>query len=98
MKKRYPPQSLTDIPGVGISIANDLRNIGIHRIDDLKGMDPGRLYELSNQYAGTIQDRCLLYVSAVQCTLRKRWNNFRTQKNSNGGIGRITTSEGRARR
>jgi nucleotidyltransferase/DNA polymerase involved in DNA repair len=62
MKKRYPPQSLTDIPGVGISIANDLRNIGIHRIDDLKGMDPGRLYELSNQYAGTIQDRCLLYV------------------------------------
>jgi nucleotidyltransferase/DNA polymerase involved in DNA repair len=62
MKKRYPSQSLTDIPGVGKSIANDLRNIGIHRIDDLKGMDPGLLYELSNQYAGTIQDRCVLYV------------------------------------
>ncbi len=62
MKKRCPPQSLTDIPGVGKSIANKLRNIDIHRIDDLKGMDPGRLYELSNEYAGTIQDRCLLYV------------------------------------
>ncbi len=31
--------------------------------------------------------------SAVQCTLRKRWNNFRTLKNSNGGIGKIITSE-----
>jgi hypothetical protein len=56
------PQSLTDIPGVGKSIAKDLRAIGIHRIDDLKGMDPELLYELSNLYAGTVQDRCLLYV------------------------------------
>jgi len=62
MKKRTPPQSLTDIPGVGKSIAEDLQNIGIHRIDDLKGMDPRRLYELSNAHAGKVQDRCLLYV------------------------------------
>jgi predicted RecB family nuclease len=62
MKKSYPPQSLTHIPGVGTSIANDLRNIGIQTIDDLKGTDPEQLYELSNQYAGKIQDRCLLYV------------------------------------
>jgi hypothetical protein len=62
MKKRYPPQSLTDIPGVGQSIAKDLRAIGIHRIDDLKGMDPELLYALSNDYAGKTQDRCLLYV------------------------------------
>jgi hypothetical protein len=62
MKKRYPPKSLTDIPGVGASIANDLGNIGIYNIDDFKGMDPERLYELCNTYAGTIQDRCLLYV------------------------------------
>lgn len=62
MKKSFPPQSLTDIPGVGKSIAEDLRNIGIHRVDDLKGMDPERLYELSNAYAGVVQDRCLLYV------------------------------------
>jgi len=57
MKKSYPPQSLTDIPGVGVSIANDLRNIGIHAISDLKGEDPEQLYELSNIYTGIIQDR-----------------------------------------
>ena len=62
MKKRNPPQSLTDIPGVGTSIAEDLRNIGIHHIGDLKGMHPQRLYELSNAHAGMRQDRCLLYV------------------------------------
>jgi hypothetical protein len=62
MKKQIPPQSLNDIPGVGKSIAEDLRNIGIHRADDLRGMDPQRLYELSNAYAGMVQDRCLLYV------------------------------------
>jgi hypothetical protein len=62
MKKRCRHQSLTDIPGVGTSIANNLRDIGIHRIDDLKGIDPRELYELSNKYAGKTQDRCLLYV------------------------------------
>ena len=55
-------QSLTDIPGVGISIAEDLRKIGIHHVEDLKGMDPQRLYELSNASAWKVQDRCLLYV------------------------------------
>ena len=30
-------------------------------------MDPGLLYELSNEYAGTIQDRCLLY--AFRCAV-----------------------------
>jgi len=63
MKKRITPRSLTDIPGVGKSIAQDLQNIGIHHIEDLKGMDPQRLYELSNTYADMVQDRCLLYVS-----------------------------------
>lgn len=62
MRKRNPLQKLTDIPGVGKSIANDLRNIGIHRVGDLKGMDAERMYELSNAFAGKVQDRCLLYV------------------------------------
>jgi hypothetical protein len=52
---------LTEIPGVGKSIAQDLQNIGIHTIDDLKGKDPERLYALSNKFAGVVQDRCLLY-------------------------------------
>jgi len=62
MKISATAQTLTDIPGVGKSIAQDLRNIGIHHVEDLKGMDPERLYALSNDYAGKTQDRCLLYV------------------------------------
>ena len=50
------------MPGVGISIANDLWNINIKSIAALKGKDPYLLYDLSNKYAGMVQDRCLLYV------------------------------------
>ena len=55
-------QSLTKIPGVGKSIAMDLRKIGIQTIDDLKGKNPETLYQMSNKMAGKVQDRCLLYV------------------------------------
>ena len=55
-------KELMIIPGVGISIATDLYNIGIKHIDDLKGKDPQQLYDKSNQFAGCVQDRCLLYV------------------------------------
>ena len=53
---------LQRIPGVGPSIAQDLRGIGITRIADLKGQDPERLYARSNAKRGVVQDRCLLYV------------------------------------
>ena len=55
-------KNLTIIPGVGKSIASDLRHIGIKKVDDLKGQDPEELYRLSNSFAGKKQDRCLLYV------------------------------------
>ncbi|AEV98179.1 pathogenicity locus [Niastella koreensis] len=55
-------KELSKIPGVGKSIAADLLNIGIRSIDDLKGKDPLLLYDRSNQFAGCVQDRCLLYV------------------------------------
>lgn len=55
-------KKLTAIPGIGKSIATDLYNIGIKHIDDLKGKDPQQLYDKSNQFAGCVQDRCLLYV------------------------------------
>ncbi len=55
-------KELREIPGVGISIANDLLNIGITKIEDLKNKDPEWLYHQSNKYAGVVQDRCLLYV------------------------------------
>ncbi len=53
---------LQQIPGVGKSIAQDLRNIGIQSISDLKGKNPEKLYNKSNKFAGSVQDRCLLYV------------------------------------
>lgn len=55
-------KELQRIPGIGKSIANDLYNIGIRKISDLRGRDPQELYRLSNNYAGVVQDRCLLYV------------------------------------
>jgi hypothetical protein len=62
MTKEQTIKELRTIPGVGISIAEDLWNIGIRSISDLVGCDPEKLYELSNNYAGVVQDRCLLYV------------------------------------
>jgi hypothetical protein len=55
-------KALTVIPGVGKSIANDLYNIGIRSLSDLHGADPEQLFERSNEQAGCVQDRCLLYV------------------------------------
>jgi pathogenicity locus Cdd1 protein len=55
-------KELMQIPGVGKSIANDLYSINIKSIAALKNQSPEELYHLSNQYAGVVQDRCLLYV------------------------------------
>ncbi len=63
--KEHPRELLKDlmrIPGVGKSIASDLLNINITCIEDLQGKDPQELYDRSNEYAGVVQDRCLLYV------------------------------------
>lgn len=55
-------RELMKIPGVGKSIAADLYHIGIRSIADLAGQNPEILYNASNELAGCIQDRCLLYV------------------------------------
>ena len=62
MDENHSAKTLTVISGVGKSIANDLWGIGIRNVSDLVGKDPEVLYELSNRLAGTVQDRCLLYV------------------------------------
>ena len=62
MTREQSIKELRQIPGVGISIANDLLNIGISSLHDLIGKDPAILYNQSNKYAGMVQDRCLLYV------------------------------------
>lgn len=55
-------KELMQIPGVGKSIAQDLLNIGIKSVSSLKCKDPEDLYHKSNQFAGAVQDKCLLYV------------------------------------
>jgi Pathogenicity locus len=62
MTKEQTIKELTIIPGVGKSLATDLWNIGITSIADLKGQNPDKLYDRSNAFAGTVQDRCVLYV------------------------------------
>jgi hypothetical protein len=62
MTKQDAIKDLVQIPGVGKSLATDLWNIGITKVSDLKGQNPEVLYDLSNQFAGAIQDRCVLYV------------------------------------
>lgn len=55
-------RQLAHIPGVGKAIATDLWNIGVRRVSDLQGQSPERLFDRSNELAGKVQDRCLLYV------------------------------------
>jgi len=61
-RKEESIKNLRQIPGVGISIANDLWDIGIRNVADLKNKNPEVLYDLSNRASGVVQDRCLLYV------------------------------------
>ena len=74
MSKVQAIKELTQIPGIGKSIAANLWDIGIRKISDLEGEDPEKLYELSNKHAGVVQDRCLLYVfrCAVYFASRKK--------------------------
>ncbi len=75
---------LQAIPGVGPSIAADLRALGVEDPTGLRGRDPERLYARSNALRGVVQDRCLLYVfrcavyfantSRHQPELLKWWN------------------------
>ena len=67
MTKELELKQLQIIPGVGKSIALDLWNIGIKEVKDLEDQDPEELYALSNQFTGTVQDRCLLY--AFRCAV-----------------------------
>jgi len=53
---------LQKIPGVGKSIAQDLRNLGIDSIQDLKDKDPEELYIRLCDQQGVKIDRCMLYV------------------------------------
>jgi hypothetical protein len=57
-----PPDELREIPGVGPSLARDLRRLGIEKIADLRGRDPEQLYAALEEQVGHHVDRCVLYV------------------------------------
>ena len=56
------PDDLQTIPGVGPSLAQDLRDLGISQVADLRGQDPEHLYARLIAQRGVHQDRCVLYV------------------------------------
>lgn len=61
-KKALPESALENIPGVGISIARDLRSIGIRSISDLVGKNAESLYQKLCIRQKAQVDRCVLYV------------------------------------
>ena len=75
---------LEGIPGIGPSLANDLRGLGVHRTSDLQGQDAESLYTRLCDSTGTQVDRCVLYAfrcavyfashSEHQPNLLKWWN------------------------
>lgn len=61
----HPTTTASDlqaIPGVGPSIAKDLRDLGYRRVDDLVGSDAEAMYQQLCELRGHHIDRCVLYV------------------------------------
>ncbi len=56
---------LTTLPGVGPSIAADLRHLGVHSVRELAESDPEKLYQKLCDLTGHPQEPCLLY--AFRC-------------------------------
>ena len=54
--------ALQVLPGVGPSVAADLRSLGVRSIRDLARRNPERLYRQLCDLTGERQDPCVLYV------------------------------------
>jgi hypothetical protein len=61
-KRRVAPHELQSIPGVGASLAQDLRDLGYEQVSQLRGADPEHMYQLLCVLRGEHIDRCVLYV------------------------------------
>jgi hypothetical protein len=65
-KRRTAPKSaidrLSEIPGVGPSIAADLYRLGVREVAELRGRSPESLYTELCRDVGRHVDRCVLYV------------------------------------
>ena len=60
--KQLSSTDLEQIPGIGKSIAQDLRDIGIGSVDELKGKEAEQLYKKLCDFKASPVDRCMLYV------------------------------------
>jgi len=62
------------IPGVGPSLARDLRRLGYHAPADLRDADPEEMYRRLSMITKSRQDPCVLYVfrCAVYYASRRR--------------------------
>ena len=58
----HPVDDLQTIPGVGPSLAGDLRDLGVTSVAALRNRNPERLYASLNDIRGVRQDPCVLYV------------------------------------
>lgn len=58
--------ALESVPGIGPSLAGDLRRLGVARVKDLKRRSPEALYRKLCALDGP-QDRCVLY--AFRCAV-----------------------------
>jgi len=58
---KKPRDELQVIPGIGPSMAADLRSLGIAKVSDLKRADPQKLYDRLCDLTHAKQDRCVLY-------------------------------------
>lgn len=53
---------LRSIPGIGPSLARDLRDLGYEEVAALRGEDPEEMYDRLIHLRGERQDPCVLYV------------------------------------
>ncbi len=78
-------RKLTDIPNIGVSIAQDLRKLGIETPDAIRQMDPLSLYDTLRTPMGNRHDPCLLDVflaarSFMNGGPRQPWWDFTEQR------------------
>ena len=64
-RRHHAHDDLETLPGIGPSLAADLRTLGVRRVADLKRRDPERLYVQLSRRRGERQDPCVLY--AFRC-------------------------------
>jgi hypothetical protein len=60
--KREQLRTLTDLPNVGPSIAEDLRKLGFQVPQDLVGRDPYQMYDSLCHVTGVRHDPCVIDV------------------------------------